>query len=387
MGALHAWREYRRFHHLPAQERNVAFYVESGQDWHHMEPLVRGLTEQHGLPIAYVTSDPSDPARDAGIPGMTCFWLPAGFVRILFFQSLRCDVLVLTMMDLDCFELRRSIHPVHYVYVFHSLGSTHMVDRARSYDGYDTILCAGPHQKREIRRREEQERLPAKELVHHGYARIEQLLALRTAPRDATDAATVLIAPTWGEHTILPECGLALVGVLLAAGLRVIVRPHHETQKRMPGVIDAISERYARHPDFTCVRAMGETDSLVQSDVLISDWSAMAIEYALGLEKPVLFVDVPPRVRNPSWSKLGLEPVERSIRTQVGAILDPGQIEKAADAVRALLGDQPRWLERVASLRDRHVFNLGTCARAGSAAIARIASRQRGRGTGGSDAL
>ena len=58
------------------------------------------------------------------------------------------------MLDLNNFELKRSINPVHYVYLFHTLGSTHMVDHDNSYDHYDTILCAGPHQKKEIQIRE-----------------------------------------------------------------------------------------------------------------------------------------------------------------------------------------------------------------------------------------
>jgi len=41
--------------------------------------------------------------------------------------------MVLTLMDLGNLELKRSAHPVHYVYVFHSLGSTHMVDFAFAY--------------------------------------------------------------------------------------------------------------------------------------------------------------------------------------------------------------------------------------------------------------
>ena len=64
---------------------------------------------------------------------------------------------------------------------------------------------------------------------------------------------------------------------------------------------------------------MEESDSLFESDLLICDWSAMAIEYALGLGKPVLFVDVPPRVRNPNYAELGLEPMEMRIRRELGA--------------------------------------------------------------------
>ena len=68
---------------------------------------------------------------------------------------------------------------------------------------------------------------------------------------------------------------------------------------------------------------MDETDSILRSDILVCDWSAMAMEYAMGLEKPVLFIDVPSRIRNPNWQELGIEPVETTIREQVGEVLAP----------------------------------------------------------------
>src|SRR5439155_1047234 len=102
-------------------------------------------------------------------PGALCTW---------FFQTIRADVMVLTMLDLQNFHLKRSVHPVHYAYVFHSMGSTHMVDHASSYDHYDSLLCVGPHHVAEIRRREELHRLPPKHLFAHGYPRLERLVAL-----------------------------------------------------------------------------------------------------------------------------------------------------------------------------------------------------------------
>jgi hypothetical protein len=75
---------------------------------------------------------------------------------------------------------------------------------------------------------------------------------------------------------------------------------------------------------------MAESDSLLESDVLISDWSAMAIEYALGLGKPVLFVDVPPRVRNPNYAELGIEPMEMRIRRELGTVLPLDRVRMLA---------------------------------------------------------
>src|SRR5690606_29460660 len=151
-----------------------------------------------------------------------------GLVRIWFFQFLQADLLLTQLLDLGNFDLKRSIHPVHYVYMFHSLSSTHMADHADSSDHYDTILYARPPQAREIRRREELKGLSPKRLVAHGYHRIEQLLAERREPPPvASDADIhVLLAPSWGEQTILNTCGLELAGILLDAGFRLTLRPH-----------------------------------------------------------------------------------------------------------------------------------------------------------------
>mgnify|MGYP003326545469 CR=1 FL=1 len=43
---------------------------------------------------------------------------------------------------------------------------------------------------------------------------------------------------------------------------------------------------------------MSTQESLHRSDLMISDWSGAALDYALGLNKPVLFIDVPRKVNN-----------------------------------------------------------------------------------------
>ena len=38
------WNSYRRFRQLPPRDRNVVFYSETHQDWHHLQPLIEFLT-------------------------------------------------------------------------------------------------------------------------------------------------------------------------------------------------------------------------------------------------------------------------------------------------------------------------------------------------------
>lgn len=383
MTLLESWRAVSRFQRRAETWRRIVFFAESRQDWHHLAPLVDRLTGLLGRSVCYLTSDAEDFAFARENERLRVYHVPAGWPLMLAFKALRADLLVLTMMDLGNLQLRRSAHPVHYLYVFHSLGSTHMVDCANSYDHYDTLLCAGPHQMREIQRREEREGLPPKQLIAHGYARLEDLIARAAAStyRRGTPLS-VLVAPTWGPQSLLPVCGRALIEVLLEAGFRVIVRPHYETQRQSPEVIRAIRDRFEAHSRFEYVDRMGDVDTLLRSDVLVSDWSAMAIEYSLGLVRPVLFVDVPPRVRNPRYRELDLEPLEVSIRERVGGILPPDALGEAPARILRLVSDQRGLAERIDKLRGELVFNPGSSAEVGAQVIACIADEQsRGRRT------
>ena len=47
----------------------------------------------------------------------------------------------------------------------------------------------------------------------------------------------------------------------------------------------------------------------------------MALEYAFGIGRPVLFLDVPYMVRNENYKELDLEVFELSIRKEIGVVL------------------------------------------------------------------
>jgi hypothetical protein len=369
-------RARKRFQDLDWEWRNIVVYSESGQDWHHFSGLIGELTGPLDRRICYVSSDPKDPGLDFEHDNFMALYIPDGLSLTLFFQFKRCDLCVLTVMDLDNLNLRRSINPVHYLYVFHSMGSTHMVDHANSYDAYDTLFCAGPHQVAEIRRREELHGLPAKILFDFGHPRLEAVVAERQkrgAIQVSPEPPTILIAPTWGDTSIFNTCGEALIEVLLRAGFRVIMRPHYQSLKQSPEVIAALRKRFEGEAGFEYVDRMSETDSILRSNLLVSDWSAMALEYAWGLEKPVLFIDVPRRIRNPHWKELGIEPMESSIRSRVGRVLSPDDLARAPELVRQLLEDPAGFSDSVRGLREEVVFRLGHSIPDGARKIARIA--------------
>ena len=346
---------YRAYKKLPKSYKKVVFYSESFQDWHHLKPLLNALLDDD-IAVTYVTSDDRDPGLLKLSNKYRSIYIGKGFFRILFFQFLKAKLLILTMMDLNNFELKRSMHPVHYVYIFHSLTSTHMVDTEKSFDHYDTIFCAGPHQKKEIELREKNKDLKAKNLIPYGYPRIEKLIQLSSKPKN--EKKVILLAPTWGEQSIINLMGMEICSIIINQGYSLILRPHHETIKRSPQLINEIENKYSHLKTFRLVREMGDSESLLQSDLLICDWSGTAIEYAFGLEKPVIFIDIPPRVRNPNWREIQSEPLEMSIREKVGRVICPSKLDELPSSISQLLNEDQVSSSLIKSLREEFIYNL-----------------------------
>ena len=360
---------YRAYKKLPKSYKKVVFYSESFQDWHHLKPLLNALLDDD-IAVTYVTSDDKDPGLLKLSKKYRSIYIGKGFFRILFFQFLRAKLLILTMMDLNNFELKRSMHPVHYVYIFHSLTSTHMVDTEKSFDHYDTIFCAGPHQKKEIELREKNKDLKAKNLVPYGYPRIEKLIQLSSKPKN--EKKVILLAPTWGEQSIINLMGMEICSIILNQGYSLILRPHHETIKRSPQLIDDIENKYSHLETFRLVREMGDSESLLQSDLLICDWSGTAIEYAFGLEKPIIFIDIPPRVRNPNWREIQSEPLEMSIREKVGRVVCPSKLDELPSSISQLLNEDQLSSSPIKSLREEFIYNLSRSEITGREEIKRL---------------
>jgi hypothetical protein len=93
------------------------------------------------------------------------------------------------------------------------------------------------------------------------------------------------------------------------------------------------------------------------------------------LEKPVLYIDMPPKSRNDSWGDLEIEPFESFVRDKIGALLSTGRLAEAPAVIRQLVADPARFRRDIGSLRDQWVFNLGQSAAAAAEALVEIADR------------
>jgi hypothetical protein len=144
------------------------------------------------------------------------------------------------------------------------------------------------------------------------------------------------------------------------------------TVRRFPKLPAELAQRFSDRT-FRVETDMREQASLHEAELMIGDWSGAALEYAFGLERPVLFVDMPKKVNNPEYERIGLRTIEESIRTEVGAILEPDDPSAALPLVEELCGDPDAFRVRLREARERAVYNIGRSASVGAAEVARLA--------------
>lgn len=364
IGAL---RGQRAFSALPQSQRKIVFYAEDSQSLVHFESIIRQLFDRFGEPVCYLTSAPDDPLLTEPLPGMKVFYVGDGLVRTIVFTGLRADLLVMTMPDLGNYHIKRSQnYPVHYLYLFHAMVSTHSNYRKAAFDHFDTIFCTGPYQMAEIRKTEEVYGLRPKALYADGYRRLESMMEQIGAHRESTgntplgEPRTVVIAPSWGEHAIL-ESGLVfgLAERLLEAGYITIVRPHPMTTKNHPEILEALNTRFGENVLFGLQLDIRDKRTLFDSHVMISDWSGVALEYAFACERPVLFLDVPKKCNNPESERIGIIPVEVSLRERLGRVISPDALDTIPQAIEQIYGDRAAFVEQIRQTREASVYNLG----------------------------
>ncbi len=349
--------------------RDITFYAEHAGYFPYFEGILRELLGGEDISIAYITSDSADPILQEQLSGMSTF-----HVRKLLpflFLMMNTRVCVMTMPDLDRFYLKKSLRArVHYVYLFHSLISTHMQYREGAFDAYDSIFCAGPHHRREIRAREMQKKLYVKNLVEAGYYRLERIYdAYRGISKHTLSKPCVLVAPSWGKDNILESCGEEVVQILLDAGYVVIVRPHPEVVRHSPEILIKLKEKFLHVSEFTLEMSVRTDDSLLRADVLVTDWSGIAFEYALGTKRPVLFINVPKKVHNTAFEELNIEPIEIHLRKDVGVVIEVEDILTLPEAITHLIHERSAYERSLAKLRDRIVFSFGQSSKKGGDAL------------------
>lgn len=197
--------------------------------------------------------------------------------------------------------------------------------REHCLDNFDTVFAAGPHIDTEVRANEKLYGTKEKTIVPFGYPLIENLIdAYDAMDKIEHERKQILIGPSWQEDNLLDSCIDKLIEQLYCDDYRIIVRPHPEYMKRYSPKIDVLKEKYKDKIGGGLIFELDFTanSSTYESDILITDWSGIGLEFCFATLKPALFINTKIKMENPNYAKTGLVPQEVSLRNRLGVALD-----------------------------------------------------------------
>ena len=376
--------DIEKFNELDLDERSIVFYSENSVILYpYVEEVIREL-QNRDQKVCYLTSSKDDPILKNKNENVRVFYIgDSELEKMNFFLRLKAKMLIMTMPDLGSYHIKRSkVFPVHYVYVFHTIASTHMEFQKSAFDQFDSMFCVGPHQIQELRATEQLYNLKQKNLVECGYGLLDKLIRSRSSlPQQQNflsknNKKNILIAPSWGKQNLLESIGIELVKILLDAGYNVTVRPHPMTIKKSPKIIKQILEKFEENPDFLLDTKTSSFEQLFSSYALITDWSGIGDEYAFVCERPVIYVDVPKKAYNKEYEKIGLVPFEISIRDKIGEIITVQNIETIPERIEFLYGTNNNFENKIQKIRNDSIFNIGESGKVTANEIIRIISEK-----------
>ena len=376
--------DIEKFNELDLDERSIVFYSESSVILYpYVEEIIEEL-QNRDQKICYLTSSKYDPILKNKNENIKVFYIgDSELEKMNFFLRLKARILIMTMPDLGAYHIKRSKEfPVHYIYTFHSMNSTHMEFQKDAFDQFDSIFCVGPYQVQELRATEQLYNLKQKNLVECGYGLLDKLIKLRSSFSEKknflkNNKKNILIAPSWGKHNLLELMGIELVKMLLDAGYHVSVRPHPMTTIISPKTVKQILEKFEKNPDFLLDTNTSSFEQLFSSYALITDWSGIGYEYAFVCERPVIYVDVPKKAHNKEYEKIELVPFEISIRDKIGEIISIQNLGSIPERIEFLYGHITDFQSKIKKIRDDTIFNIGKSGKVAADEINKIINGER----------
>ena len=185
-------------------------------------------------------------------------------------------------------------------------------------------------------------------------------------PKKENDIKSILIAPSWQKDNIVDSCLEDILDNLKGHGYKITVRPHPQHVRHMPEKMEGLKERYKDDTDIEIQTDFSSNSTVFEADLMITDWSGIAYEYAYTTCKPVLFIDTPMKIMNPEYKKIGIEPLNIWMRYEIGRVLKLDEIDKTADTAAKMLAASDTYKDSIDRFVKEYVYNLGSSASVGA---------------------
>lgn len=360
--------DYKRF--FSVVNKHLVFYSENNGFYKYYQGMIEYILKNTNIVIHYITSDPEDSIFELAKKNQHIKAYYIGEKKLItLMMKMDADIVVMTMPDLENYHIKRSYirKDIEYIYIPHGMDSLNMTMRKGSMNHFDTVFCTGKHQKEEIEKTEEVYSLPKKNLVEWGYSLLDSMREDYQKSQKKNDGMrSILIAPSWQKDNIVDSCLEELIDNLAGHGYKITVRPHPQHVRHMPERMEELKQKYCVDKDIEIQTDFSSNSTVFDADMMITDWSGIAYEYAYTTCKPVLFINTPMKVMNPEYKKIEIEPINIWMRDSIGATLNPDEIDKASVIVEKMFDDAATYRSRIDNFVHEYVYNLGHSSEVGA---------------------
>ena len=92
----------------------------------------------------------------------------------------------------------------------------------------------------------------------------------------------------------------------------------------------------------------------------------------------VLFVNTPMKVMNPEYERIGVVPINISIRKEIGREIEPEDVGQVNTVVEEMMARRGEYQERIRKLACQNVYNLGQSAQCSGKFILSELNKKKG---------
>ena len=353
--------DFLKFKKLSKEKKEIIFYSENESQWDFFEGIIKYLCIDKDCKVCYVTSSKKELEIDRKIKNLKMFFIGSSYIRTIFFAILKTRIMAMSLPDLGKYEIKKSKYDVSYIFVPHNILSTHMVFRNGAFDAFDIFFCAGPHHFREIRESEKKYKTKRKELLKFGYSRIDKIIAKynhKKNKRKINSKVKVLLAPSWDKNGLFETGATELIKLLSKNDYQVTLRPHPDTIRLNPKCIKNLLEIFENDTNIIYSPIISSIESYFENDLMISDWSGSAFEFAFGTLKPVIFIDLPKKVNNKQYVYFKSKPIEIELRKKIGKVVKLNKLDQIKFTIESLLKKKVYWRKKISNVRGKNLYNL-----------------------------
>ncbi len=273
----------------------ISIFGEGVNYWRIYEPVIKELIKLN-CPVRYYTMDKNDPILSIENELLKTDYIGKGAMAFFKLSTLDANILLTTTPNIGTkgYPVAKSPGVKSLIHLWHSFGDfTYSSYRKYSLDSFDEIITTGEYMEPQIRYIEKKRNLPKKKIILCGVTYLEKLLEEIPETKKTSDKKTIIIAPSWGQKSLLQYYPLSFIEDLHNAGFRIIIRPHPQTIKSETQLLESYKQQL-KHLD-NLIWDLGDTNEnyLAQADLMFSDTSSVRLDFRVLYNKPVITFDTP----------------------------------------------------------------------------------------------